>query len=75
MPQTAISALKRHRFLSGLRQYKIAEKIGRSQAWLSLAETGRVDVPDLERRRLSKILKVPIEELFPPDDDDEEAFE
>ncbi len=73
MPQAAITPLKRHRFLSGIRQYKLAAKIGRPQSWLSLAETGQVDVPELERRRLANILGVSVAELFPPDDDEEDA--
>ncbi len=65
IPRTTISPLKRHRLLSGIRQYHVAEAIGRSGSWLASAERGGQTVSVEEARALSKVLRVPIRDLFP----------
>ena len=63
--QVEITPLRFHRFRSGHRQWELASACERPQPWLYAAEMGKVTVPIREARILSKILKVPIEELFP----------
>lgn len=65
IPRTPVLPLKIFRVRSGIKQYLLAEAIGQSGWWLSLAERGAQTVTLEEARALSKILRVPIKKLFP----------
>ena len=62
-----ITPLKRARFLSGLRQYEVARLLGLAPSGYCLRERGDIPVSAREATRLSKILKIPVEELFKKD--------
>lgn len=45
--------------------YRVAQRIGKSDVWLSKVTRGLVEPSDFEKQQLSKILDQPIEKLFP----------
>lgn len=48
-------------------QKRIAQKLGVSQGHLSLVISGKRPPTDREKREIARRLKLPIEEVFPPD--------
>lgn len=64
MNKVSIPPVKLYRLLSDLTQWDIAKAVGRSHAWWSLLERGMRPAPPDVARRISRIFKVPVEELF-----------
>ena len=56
MKNTPLSVLRR---ASGLLQSDIAERLGKSEAWISSMETGKADLPKDALRSLASALKLP----------------
>ena len=50
---------------AGLRHVEVARKIGRSPSWLSQVINGWNRPSPLDRRKISRVLGVPEQELFP----------
>ena len=61
----SVSPLKIARVASGLRQGEVAELLGYSATRYGHRENGRTRVSVDDAIRLSKILKTPVEKLFP----------
>jgi hypothetical protein len=64
----SVSPLKAARVLAGLRQHQVASPLGHGASWLSVREAGIVPVSPQDAIRLSRILRTPIEILFPARD-------
>lgn len=58
-------ALKLAIIASGHRQYVIAGKAGIQETLLSKFITGRAEPTDEQKKALARVLRKPIEELFP----------
>ena len=54
-----------YRALRGLSQQQVAEAIGEQPYYISLLETGKAIPPLKIAREICKLLKAPLEELFP----------
>jgi transcriptional regulator with XRE-family HTH domain len=65
MPMLARAALRHAIFAKNLQQQLVAKKVGMSDARLSRIIRGWLDPSDKEKRALSRLLEVPVEELFP----------
>ena len=65
------TALRLQRILAGLPQHSLAEKIGRSQPWLSRAERGAPGsiVTDKDAVRIGEVLGVPPGKIFDTPED------
>ena len=57
--------LKAVRTLLGMRQADLAEKLGRSQAWVCQLERGLLEPSDIDVALLCRALRSKPEELFP----------
>ena len=57
--------IREARFHGGLSQYDIAIKTGIHRSRLSLAERGYVNLNEVEKKKIAKILNCKPEELFP----------
>jgi len=57
--------LKAVRTLRGMRQADLAEKLGRSQAWVCQLERGLIEPSDIDVALLCRALRSKPEELFP----------
>lgn len=64
-----ITVLKETIYDSGLRQGVVAEQAGIPENRLTQAVTGRCRLSDAEKKKLAKILKKTVAELFPGDED------
>jgi transcriptional regulator with XRE-family HTH domain len=60
--------IKIYRWEAGLKQYELAARLGCSPPYLSLVENFRVEPDGQFKERLSEILRVPKEALFPKRD-------
>jgi len=58
--------LKIKRWEKGIKQYELAEKLKCSAPYLSMVENSRLDPPMEFKLKVVKILKVTLEEVFPP---------
>jgi len=54
-----------YRALQGLSQRELAEAIGEEQYYMSFVETGKAVPPLKVAKQICRLLKAPIEELFP----------
>ena len=54
-----------YRALRGLSQQDIAQEIGEHGYYVSLVETGRAIPPPKIARKICRLLRAPLEELFP----------
>ena len=54
-----------YRALRGLSQRQLAEAIGEEQYFMSVVETGKAVPPLKVAKQICRLLKAPIEELFP----------
>ncbi len=61
------TALKETIYDSGLRQGFVANQAGIAENRLTQAVTGRCKLTDAEKKKLAKILKKTVAELFPED--------
>lgn len=60
-----MNELKRTRTLKEMNQFQVSIASGVSQSRISLMENGYVEPRGDEKKRLAKVLKTPMEELFP----------
>lgn len=63
-----LSPLKEGRMRAGLKQYRLAQLLGISQAELSNYELGRYRCPANLRYRIAEILGKSVDELFPQEE-------
>lgn len=64
LPKTLGKKIKKLRKEAGLTQEQLAEKVGVSRAYMGYVEQGR-NTPSLEvLEKISKVLKVPLSQLF-----------
>ena len=54
-----------YRALRGLSQRQLAEAIGEEQYFISVVETGKAVPPLKVAKQICRLLKAPLEELFP----------
>ena len=59
-----------YRALQGLSQREVAEALGEPQHYVSFLETGKALPPPQVARKICKLLKAPMKELFPELRDD-----
>jgi transcriptional regulator with XRE-family HTH domain len=59
------NALRTAIFQSGQKQIDIAKKVGIHESRLSKLARGHLDANDDEKRALARVLRKPIDELFP----------
>ena len=64
------SPLRMARNLRGMSQAELGEAIGRDRSWISRLETGDVFVSVTEKVRIAQILGLPVDSLFPEDEDE-----
>lgn len=60
-----VTNLKLARIKKGISQWQLAGQIGIGYTKLSMIETGRIEATDEVKRKCSKVLGIPIRELFP----------
>ena len=60
-----VTNLKIVRIKRGIPQWKLASQIGIDNTKLSLIETGRLEASDSIKKKCSRLLNLPIKELFP----------
>lgn len=59
--------LKFYRWEKGLKQYEMAARLGCSAPYLSMVENAREEPTEAFKERAARILKIPVEVLFPSD--------
>ena len=64
LPSVPITPIKRFRFLSGIKSRDIAKALGHAPSWWSVRENGIVPLSKDDARKLSRILKIPLSDLF-----------
>ena len=64
----AVTNLKIGRIRKGIPQWRLASQIGICYTKLSMIETGRLEAPDEIKKKCSRILSIPLKELFPVED-------
>lgn len=64
LPSVPITPLKRLRFLAGYKQRDIARALGLSPSGYNSRESGIVPLSLADARKLARILKIPLSDLF-----------
>lgn len=59
------SAMKLARVTRGMTQDELGQKIGQGQTMVSHFESGRLRVSTKDAKKIARVLKVPLAELFP----------
>lgn len=60
--------LRETRFLKGLNQYDLSLRTGISQSKISLMENGYVVPREDEKKKIAKVLRCKVEDIFPNDE-------
>jgi len=64
------SPIRAARVLLNMSQSVLGEAIGRDRSWISRLETGNVSASVTEKVRIAQILGLPVDSLFPEDEEE-----
>jgi|TARA_Y100000310_G_scaffold260896_1_gene270025 transcriptional regulator with XRE-family HTH domain len=60
------ATIRYYRNIQGIQQRHLAKRLNHSPAWLSLVESGKRTMSVMDLYEVSKILKMPMEDVFKP---------